>query len=43
VTKRLGVLVCADVASQSGKTKKARDYGIGIISEAAFLRLIGAS
>ncbi len=41
VTKLLKVLVAADPASQSGKAKKARQYGIPVISEDAFLKQLG--
>lgn len=37
VTKRLQVLVAADPTSQSGKAKKAREYGVPVISESDFL------
>ncbi len=39
VTKSTRVLVAADPDSLSGKAKKARDYGIPIITEAAFERI----
>lgn len=41
VTKRLQVLVAADPTSQSTKTRKARDYGIPVISEGEFLAQFG--
>ena len=41
VTKKLDLLVCADSHSQSGKAKKAREYGIRIMAEPAFWRAIG--
>lgn len=41
VTKRLDFLVAADVESISGKAKKARDYGIRIISEPEFWKMLG--
>lgn len=41
VTKGLDLLVIADPDSLSGKAKKARDYGIRIIAEAVFWRMIG--
>lgn len=41
VTRRLDILVVADPNTQSGKAKKARDYGIRILSDAVFWRLIG--
>ena len=41
VTKKTcDLLVAADKSSMSGKTKKARDYGIPVISVAEFLDLI---
>ena len=41
VTKKTcDLLVAADKSSMSGKTKKARDYGISVISVAEFLDLI---
>lgn len=43
VTKKLDLLVCADSHTQSGKAKKAREYGIRIISEPAFWRAIGVN
>lgn len=42
VTKKLDVLVVADPATQSGKAQKARDYGIRILAEDVFWKLIGA-
>ncbi len=39
VTKATRVLVAADPDSLSGKATKARDYGIPIITEAAFERI----
>ena len=41
VTKKLDMLVVADPASQSGKAKKAREYGIRILAEPVFWRLLG--
>ncbi|MBA4031747.1 MAG: hypothetical protein C0478_12780 [Planctomyces sp.] len=41
VTKRLDLLVVADPNTQSGKAKKAREYGIRILSDAVFWRLAG--
>jgi DNA polymerase-3 subunit epsilon len=41
VTKKLDLLVVADPATQSSKAKKARDYGIRILSDAVFWRLAG--
>lgn len=43
VTKKLDILVVADVATQSSKAKKARDYGKRIMAEPAFWRAIGAT
>lgn len=41
VTKTLDILVVADPDTQSLKAKKARQYGIRIMAEAAFWRAIG--
>ncbi len=41
VTKRLDILVLADAHSQSGKARKAREYGIRIMHETVFWRAIG--
>jgi DNA polymerase-3 subunit epsilon len=41
VTKSTKVLVAADPDSLSGKAAKARSYGIPVITEAAFARLLG--
>lgn len=41
VTKRLDLLVAADTFSQSGKACKAREYGIEILSEQQFWRVLG--
>lgn len=43
VTKDLDVLVVADPQSQSGKARKARDYGTRILAEAAFWQMIGVT
>ncbi len=43
VTKKLDVLVVADPCSQSGKAKKAREYGTRIIAEAVFWKMIGVT
>ncbi len=43
VTKDLSYLVTNDPASGSAKNKKAADYGVAIIDEAAFMALIGRS
>lgn len=41
VTKKLDLLVIADPYSQSGKAKKARQYGVRIMHEPVFWRSIG--
>jgi DNA polymerase-3 subunit epsilon len=41
VTKKLDILVVADPDSLSGKAKKAREYGVRIVAEAAFWSMIG--
>lgn len=41
VTKKLDVLVVADPATQSGKAKKAREYGIRILADTVFWKLLG--
>ncbi len=41
VTKKLDVLVVSDPHTQSGKAKKAREYGIRIVHEAVFWQSIG--
>jgi DNA polymerase-3 subunit epsilon len=43
VTKKLDLLVLADPHSQSGKAKKARQYGIRIMHEAVFWKAIGVA
>ena len=40
ITKKTKVVVAADPDSQSGKAAKARSYGIPVITEAAFARLL---
>jgi len=40
VTKSTKVVIAADPDSQSGKAAKARSYGIPVITEAAFARLL---
>ena len=40
VSKRTKVVVAADPDSQSGKAAKARSYGIPVVTEAAFARLL---
>ncbi|WP_104135462.1 MULTISPECIES: hypothetical protein [unclassified Cryobacterium] len=42
VTKKVILLVAADPHSLSGKARKARDYGIPIVGEAALIGLAGA-
>jgi DNA polymerase-3 subunit epsilon len=41
VTKDLDLLVMADPYSQSGKAKKARQYGTRVMAEAVFWQAIG--
>jgi DNA polymerase-3 subunit epsilon len=41
VTKKLDLLVVADPNTQSGKAKKARQYGIRVIHEPTLWRLLG--
>lgn len=41
VTKKLDLLVLADAHSQSGKARKAREYGIRIMHETVFWKAIG--
>ena len=43
VTKKTKVLVAADPNSLSGKAGKARGYGVPIITEAAFAKLLGVN
>jgi DNA polymerase III subunit epsilon len=43
VTKKLDVLVVADPYTQSGKAKKARQYGIRVMHEPVFWKSIGAN
>ena len=43
VTKKLNILVVADPDTQSGKAKKARNYGVRIISERAFWQKLGVN
>ena len=40
LTKQTRLLVAADPDSQSGKAKKARDYGVPIVAESALLGLV---
>jgi DNA polymerase-3 subunit epsilon len=41
VTKRLDLLVVADPDTQSGKAKKARQYGVRIMAEVALWKALG--
>ena len=41
VTKKLHLLVAADVMSQSGKARKAKEYGIPIWSEQQLWQCLG--
>jgi DNA polymerase-3 subunit epsilon len=41
VTKKLDLLVVADGFTESGKARKARGYGIRIVHESVFWRMIG--
>lgn len=41
VTKKLNLLVVADPNTQSGKARKARDYGTRILSDPVFWRMAG--
>jgi DNA polymerase-3 subunit epsilon len=41
VTKRLDLLVASDSLSQSGKANKARSYGISILAEEQFWKVLG--
>lgn len=41
VTKKLDILVVADPHTQSGKAKKAHQYGVRIVHEPEFWRMIG--
>jgi DNA polymerase-3 subunit epsilon len=43
VTKKLDLLVIADPHTQSGKAKKARQYGVRIMHEPVFWKAIGVS
>lgn len=42
VTKKSVLVVAADPDSMGGKAKKARDYGVPIVGENAFFRLLGS-
>ena len=41
VTKKLDLLVVADPNTQSGKAKKARQYGTRVLADSVFWRMIG--
>jgi DNA polymerase-3 subunit epsilon len=41
VTKKLVLLVVADPNPQSGKAKKARQYGTRVLADSVFWRMIG--
>ncbi len=41
VTKKLDLLVCADLYSESTKARKARQYGIPMVEEREFWALLG--
>ena len=43
MTKKTKVVVAADPNSLSGKAAKARGYGVPILTEAAFERLLGVA
>ena len=43
VTKRLGILVLADPESESGKARKAREYGTRLLATSTFWAMIGVS
>ena len=43
VTKRLGILVLADPESESGKARKAREYGTRLLAPSTFWGMIGVS
>lgn len=43
VTKKLDILVVADPHTQSGKARKARQYGTRIIHEPVFWRILGVA
>jgi DNA polymerase-3 subunit epsilon len=43
VTKKLDLLVVADPMTQSGKAKKAREYGVRILADSVFWRLAGVN
>ncbi len=41
ITKKLDMLVAADIETMSTKARKARDYGIKIVSELDYWRMLG--
>jgi len=41
VTKKVELVVAADPDSLSGKARKARDYGIPVVTEDGFARMLG--
>ncbi len=41
VTKKVKLVVAADPDSLSGKARKARDYGIPVVSEAGLAQMVG--
>ena len=43
VTKKLDILVAADPNSMSGKASKAREYGVRIIAEPVFWKMVGVN
>lgn len=43
VTEDTDYLICNDIASSSSKMKKAKELGISVLSETAFLRMFGDS
>lgn len=43
MTKKVTLVVAADPDSLSGKAKKARDYGIPIVSEDGLRRLLSSA
>lgn len=43
VTKKLDLLVVADPNTQSGKAKKARQYGTRVVADSVFWRMIGVT
>jgi DNA polymerase-3 subunit epsilon len=43
VTKKLDLLVAADPKTLSTKGRKAREYGIRIVAEPAFWRMLGVA